>query len=104
MKHETNFCWVNATVWSLTAFVTVAALSACPKGGGSIYKTGQDPTLNISPVSCVEDRSVTQAPPDLALLNCQTSDGGITHVLFPRQEWVSMKGRGIGFFDAGPGK
>jgi len=87
----------------LLSVLLIGCTSECPKT--PTIQTKDPKTVVITTASCVEDRQTTTTPPDLALLDCSTADGGaVTHVLFPRQEWLSMKQRGIGSVDAGPGK
>lgn len=83
--------------------IAATFILGCPPGTKTSIDLGVQ--VNVDPQHCKEDRTKPDAPPDLALLDCTSIQGGGTvRILFPRQEWHSIKQRGIGSVDAGPGK
>lgn len=93
----------NITALVMLGLTTMSMMTGCPAGTKTSVDLGVQVT--VTPDGCKEDRTATSAPPDLAVLDCTSVQGGGTvRILFPRQEWQSMKGRRFGEIDAGPGK
>jgi hypothetical protein len=112
---------------TLVAFAALAVLGCCDKSqspqqfhaptspalmaGGCGNAQGQGPkttvgaSVQVDPKHCQEKPDQAVGPQaEFAVLDCITSAEAHIEIVFPREEWHSLKRRGIGVVDAGPGK